>query len=70
MPTSNDSLCHACAQRSRNIFQVDRIIIPVNIGNVHWTLAVIDVQNKRIEYYDGKVCQLANHNRLCFEKMM
>lgn len=36
-----------------DIFQKDVILIPVNHGNVHWTLAAINFKKKRIESYDS-----------------
>jgi Ulp1 family protease len=32
---------------------VDRIIIPINIRNAHWTLAIINVKDKEFVYYDS-----------------
>ena len=36
-----------------NIFEMDKIFFPINIGKYHWTLAVIYPQKKRIEYLDS-----------------
>ena len=36
-----------------SIFDKDKVFCPVNIGNSHWTLIVIYVQQKRIQYYDS-----------------
>jgi Ulp1 family protease len=36
-----------------NLFEMDRVLIPINKGNYHWILAVINVADKRIEYYDS-----------------
>lgn len=35
-----------------DIFSLDKIIVPVHLGN-HWCLAVINMVLKRIEYYDS-----------------
>jgi Ulp1 family protease len=35
-----------------DIFQMDKIIIPVHLG-AHWTLAAINMKMKRFEYYDS-----------------
>ena len=44
----------SCAsQASLNLLDVDRIIIPVNCRNVHWTCCIIDVQNEEFVYYDS-----------------
>jgi sentrin-specific protease 1 len=36
-----------------DIFGLDKVFIPVNVSNVHWTCAVIFVQEKRIQYFDS-----------------
>jgi len=36
-----------------NIINVNCIIIPVNINNVHWVLFVMDIKNKSLQYYDS-----------------
>ncbi|KAJ7937534.1 hypothetical protein B0H13DRAFT_1588453, partial [Mycena leptocephala] len=36
-----------------DIFSKDTILIPINIGNVHWAVAVINLRLKRIEVYDS-----------------
>jgi Ulp1 family protease len=36
-----------------NVFDMDRIIVPINKGGFHWVLGVVNVQEKRIEYYDS-----------------
>jgi Ulp1 family protease len=35
------------------ILDLDCMIIPINQGNSHWTLAVINFKKKRFEYYDS-----------------
>jgi len=35
-----------------DIFQLDKIIIPVHLG-AHWCLACVSIKRKRIEYYDS-----------------
>ncbi|KAG8951300.1 Smt3-specific protease [Tulasnella sp. 424] len=39
--------------KSIDIFSKDIILIPVNLGNAHWTCAAINMKKKRIEYYDS-----------------
>ena len=34
---------------------VDLIFVPINITNVHWTLAVIDIPAKKFSFYDSLV---------------
>eukprot|EP00242_Pyramimonas_sp_CCMP2087_P011860 CAMPEP_0198203548 /NCGR_PEP_ID=MMETSP1445-20131203/6855_1 /TAXON_ID=36898 /ORGANISM="Pyramimonas sp., Strain CCMP2087" /LENGTH=309 /DNA_ID=CAMNT_0043874991 /DNA_START=248 /DNA_END=1177 /DNA_ORIENTATION=- len=36
-----------------NVFAFDLLIIPINHNNRHWCLAVVDVTNSTIEYYDS-----------------
>lgn len=36
-----------------NIFEKDKIFIPLNIKNVHWTMIVVYIQLKEIHYYDS-----------------
>jgi Ulp1 protease family, C-terminal catalytic domain len=36
-----------------NIFQTDVLLFPVNIPNVHWSLAAIDVPGHSVHYYDS-----------------
>ncbi|CAE7231551.1 unnamed protein product [Rhizoctonia solani] len=36
-----------------DIFKKDIVLIPVNLGNAHWTCAAINFQKKRIEYHDS-----------------
>ena len=35
-----------------NIFEMDLVLVPVHMGN-HWCLAVIDMRNNEIKYYDS-----------------
>lgn len=39
--------------RKFDIFEMDKVVFPINISNSHWTLAVLFVQEKRICYYDS-----------------
>jgi sentrin-specific protease 1 len=36
-----------------DIFKKDVVLIPINLGNMHWTAGVINVKQKRFEYYDS-----------------
>jgi hypothetical protein len=36
-----------------NLFDVDRVLIPINKGGFHWILCVVNVSEQRIEYYDS-----------------
>ena len=36
-----------------NLFEMDRVLIPINKGGFHWILACVNVKEKRIEYYDS-----------------
>ena len=36
-----------------DIFAMDKIFIPVNLNQAHWCLAVIFIQEQKIQYYDS-----------------
>jgi sentrin-specific protease 1 len=36
-----------------DVFALDRILFPVNLNNSHWTLAVVNMRDRRFEYYDS-----------------
>lgn len=36
-----------------NIFELDLIIFPINISNIHWILGVLNITDQSIEYYDS-----------------
>ncbi|KAG1673549.1 hypothetical protein FOA52_003849 [Chlamydomonas sp. UWO 241] len=40
-------------QLSPNILSVDRVIVPVNDNNIHWTCAVIDIKGRQLMYLDS-----------------
>jgi len=48
--------------RKLNIFEYDKIIIPIHLGN-HWCCAVINFKKKRFEYYDS----LGGSNYACLK---
>ena len=35
------------------LLQASKIFVPVNIGNYHWALAVVDVERREFHYYDS-----------------
>ena len=37
----------------KDIFELKYIICPINLDNMHWTSAVIFMEEKRIQYYDS-----------------
>jgi sentrin-specific protease 1 len=39
--------------RRFDVFSYDLMFVPVNHGNLHWTLSVVNFRDKRIEYYDS-----------------
>lgn len=41
-------------RRKVDLFQQDKVIIPVNGGN-HWTLIIVHMDRKKVEYYDSLV---------------
>lgn len=36
-----------------NLFKKDRVYCPVNINNTHWTMLVMFIQQKKIQYFDS-----------------
>lgn len=36
-----------------DLLSKDKIFVPININNTHWTLAVVYIQKKEIHYYDS-----------------
>lgn len=36
-----------------DVFASDYLLVPINSSNVHWTLAVVNFKDKRVEYYDS-----------------
>jgi sentrin-specific protease 1 len=40
-------------QKHIDVFAVERIFIPVNTDNMHWTLLVLHMQRKEMCYYDS-----------------
>jgi len=45
------------------IFDLDKFLIPVHIGNTHWCAGVINFKKKRFEYYDS----LGGRNEMFFK---
>jgi sentrin-specific protease 1 len=41
------------ATRKINVLETDLILIPVNISNVHWTLAALCYNEKLLKFYDS-----------------
>jgi hypothetical protein len=41
------------AKANIDLFELDRVLVPVNMGNHHWTLAIVNTTEERIEYYDS-----------------
>lgn len=39
--------------RKIKVFEMDKIFFPVNVSNMHWCMAVIYVQEKRINFHDS-----------------
>jgi len=39
--------------RQVDIFAKDLILIPINVGGMHWIAAAINMRKKRIEYFDS-----------------
>ena len=39
--------------RSVNVFELDRVLVPINLSNTHWTLALIEPHSRKLTYYDS-----------------
>jgi Ulp1 family protease len=39
----------------KNIFDLERIFVPINLGNLHWVLGVIHIEKMIIELLDSKI---------------
>ena len=50
--------------RRIDIFALDKVLVPVHI-DVHWTLAVLNMRKRRIEYYDS----LGHDNQPCIDRL-
>ena len=37
----------------KDIFNLKYIVVPINLGNLHWTSAVIFMEEKKIQYFDS-----------------
>ena len=55
----------ATGQSRSSILDVDKIIVPVNQSNTHWTVAVMDLKNERLEYFDS----LGGEDHECLEHL-
>eukprot|EP00127_Corallochytrium_limacisporum_P000361 Clim_evm56s11 gene=Clim_evmTU56s11 len=40
-------------KRQLNVFDLDSMLVPINVGNNHWAIAVCNFKNQRFEYYDS-----------------
>jgi Ulp1 family protease len=38
---------------SKNLFEYDHVMIPINLNNNHWSLVTVDLINKKFLYYDS-----------------
>jgi len=65
------SMKYTFAQISRwtkdvNLFTFNFILVPIHINENHWTLAIINVTTKKIEYYDSN----GDTNVKCMEHLL
>ena len=53
-----------------NLFEMGRVMIPINKGGLHWVLCVVNVTEKRIEYYDSMGSEgVSGENRAVLENV-
>ena len=38
--------------RNKNVFDMDMLVIPMNQNEVHWVMVVVNIKEKRLEFYD------------------
>jgi sentrin-specific protease 1 len=54
---ANDGVLNLALRRNykkpTNVFKMQSVFLPVNIANVHWVLIVIDMERRRIKFYDS-----------------
>ena len=50
-----------------DIFELDKLFIPININNNHWILAVIFIKEKRIQIYDSMLAPGTRYLSRLFE---
>jgi sentrin-specific protease 1 len=51
--------------KSFDVFALDFLIIPIHVGNNHWCLSVINIRDKRVEYYDS----MGGKNLTCMKNL-
>ena len=39
--------------RKVDIFKFDLVLVPINLDNMHWCIAVVDKRDSSITYYDS-----------------
>ena len=47
-----------------DVMMLDKVIIPINVRNTHWTLGVIFMEEKEIRYYDSYLKKFNERNIL------
>ena len=46
-----------------DVLEMDKVVIPIHVHNNHWCLALINLRDKRFEYYDS----LGGNNITCLK---
>ena len=62
---SNSNFNTTLKNLTKNIFAVEKVFVPINIGNTHWTLAMIDMKQENMGYSDS----LGYKNEACFQNL-
>ena len=52
-------------RRKLDVFELDKLILPVNIMNLHWCLAVVYIQKRQLQYLDS----LGGRGTTCLNKL-
>jgi hypothetical protein len=45
--------CRCFSYTGKDIFQLDKVLFPINVGAMHWVCAVAFMQDKKIRFYDS-----------------
>ena len=53
-------------RKKADIFQYDKVLVPLNVGKKHWCLAVIHMDEKRLDYYDS----CGSDNAMCLQALV
>jgi Ulp1 family protease len=53
---SYDSAKRYLRKNKVDLHQLDRLIVPINPGEAHWAVLVLNIKMQRMQYYDRYDC--------------